>query len=188
MSNATGLLIACCWAAWLLIWVVMAFRTKQTAERGGFFGYRLVGLIAFVLVAAVGRLGGLTAHSTFWHLTAAIGIPASVLVLAGGAFSVWARVTLGRNWSAEVTFKRGHELVESGPYRFARHPIYTGIIAMALGTAIDYGRAIGFAVFLSLCGAFWWKARQEEAIMSRHFPGEYADYRARVRAIIPYVL
>jgi protein-S-isoprenylcysteine O-methyltransferase Ste14 len=70
----------------------------------------------------------------------------------------------------------------------ARHPIYTGILLMGLGTAINYGRAIGFALLLSLCAGFWWKAREEEGIMSSHFPDAYADYKTRVRAIIPFVL
>jgi protein-S-isoprenylcysteine O-methyltransferase Ste14 len=87
-----------------------------------------------------------------------------------------------------VTFKQDHELIESGPYALARHPIYTGLIAMALGTAINYGRAIGFVVLVGLCGGAWWKARQEEQIMSRHFPHAYAEYKTRVHAIIPFVL
>jgi protein-S-isoprenylcysteine O-methyltransferase Ste14 len=113
---------------------------------------------------------------------------ADCVVLAGAAFTVWARITLGRNWSAEVTFKQDHQLIESGPYALARHPIYTGLIVMALGTAIDYGRAFGFAVLIALCGSLWWKARQEERIMSRHFPDAYAEYSKHVRAIIPFVL
>ncbi|MGA8364524.1 MAG: isoprenylcysteine carboxylmethyltransferase family protein, partial [Solirubrobacteraceae bacterium] len=123
-----------------------------------------------------------------WQTPLALGVVTDAIVLAGAAFSVWARITLGRNWSAEVTFKQDHELIESGPYALARHPIYTGLIAMALGTAINYGRAIGFAVFLSLCGSLWWKAQQEERIMSRHFPDAYAEYKMRVRGIIPFVL
>jgi len=87
-----------------------------------------------------------------------------------------------------VTFKQDHELIESGPYALARHPIYTGLIVMALGTAINYGRAIGFALLAALCGGLWWKARQEERIMSTHFPEAYAAYKMRVRAIIPFVL
>jgi len=87
-----------------------------------------------------------------------------------------------------VTFKQDHELIESGPYALVRHPIYTGLIAMALGTAIAYGRAIGFALFIGLCGGLWWKARQEERIMSRYFPDAYAEYKTRVRASIPFVL
>jgi protein-S-isoprenylcysteine O-methyltransferase Ste14 len=87
-----------------------------------------------------------------------------------------------------VTFKQDHELIESGPYALARHPIYTGLILMGLGTAIDYGRAIGFVLFLGLCGGLWWKALQEERIMSEHFPDSYAEYKTRVHAIVPFVL
>ncbi len=188
MTRATSLLIEVCWALWLIVWVVMAFATKRTAERGGFLGYRVLALAVFAVAYALSRLGGVSAGSVLWREGPAIGVVADVIVLAGAAFSIWARLTLGRNWSGEVTFKRDHELILSGPYRLARHPIYTGIIAMALGTALDYGHAIGFIALLALCAAFWWKARAEEAIMSRHFPVEYAAYRARVRAIIPFVL
>jgi protein-S-isoprenylcysteine O-methyltransferase Ste14 len=59
---------------------------------------------------------------------------------------------------------------------------------MALGTAINYGRALGFALLVSLCGALWWKAREEERIMTTHFPDAYAKYKTRVRAIIPFVV
>ena len=59
---------------------------------------------------------------------------------------------------------------------------------MALGTALSYGRTIGFYVLVALCGGIWWKARQEERTMSRHFPVAYAEYKARVRAIIPFLL
>jgi protein-S-isoprenylcysteine O-methyltransferase Ste14 len=87
-----------------------------------------------------------------------------------------------------VAFKQDHELIESGPCALVRHPIYTGLIVMALGTAIGYGRAFGFVVLGALCSGPWWKARQEERIMSRHFPDAYADYKLRVDAIIPFVL
>jgi len=59
---------------------------------------------------------------------------------------------------------------------------------MAMGTAINYGRSIGFALLVALCGGVWWNARQEERIMSKHFPHAYAEYRTRVRAFVPFVL
>jgi protein-S-isoprenylcysteine O-methyltransferase Ste14 len=188
LSEAASVVIGCCWVAWAAYWVLTAFAAKPTVERGGLLGYRLVGLIAFAVIAAVGLLAHLSARSQLWLTTPLLGVVSAVIVLAGAAFTVWARVTLGRNWSAEVTFKQDHELIEFGPYALVRHPIYTGLILMGLGTAINYGRAIGFAILVSLCGALWWKALQEERMMSRHFPAEYADYRARVRAIIPFVL
>ena len=172
----------------MVYWVIMAFTTKRTIERGGFVGYRLVTLVLIVVLVAAGRLVHVSSQSQPWQTTLALGVVTDCIVIAGAAFTVWARITLGRNWSAEVTFKQDHELIESGPYALARHPIYTGLIVMALGTAINYGRAIGFALLIALCGGLWWKARQEERIMSRHFPDAYAEYKMRVRAIIPFVL
>lgn len=188
MTNSTWLFIEGCWIAWLLYWVIMAFTSKRTIERRGFIGYRLVTIVLIVGWLAIARLLHVSSQSQLWQGSLALGVLSACIVLAGAAFTVWARITLGRNWSAEVTFKQDHELIESGPYALARHPIYTGLIAMALGTAIDYGRAFGFALLFSLCGGLWWKARQEKWIMSRHFPDAYAKYKTRVRAIIPFVL
>lgn len=188
MTDWTLTLIECCWIAWVVYWVSVAFTTKRTIERGGFIGYRLVAVIVIVALGAAGRLVHVSPHTRLWHTTLALGMATDGIVIAGAAFTVWARITLGRNWSAEVTFKQDHELIESGPYALARHPIYTGLIVMGLGTAINYGRAIGFAVLAGLCGGLWWKARQEERVMSRHFPDAYPAYKRRVHAIIPFVL
>ncbi len=188
MNDPTWLFIQFCWVAWLVYWAVMAFTTKRTVERGGWVAYRLVALFLIVGLVAGARLLHISAHSDLWHTTTALGVLTDALVAAGLAFTVWARVALGRNWSAEVTFKQDHELIESGPYALARHPIYTGLIIMALGTAINYGRAFGFVVFVALCGGLWWKAREEERVMSSHFPEAYAHYKARVPAIIPFLL
>jgi protein-S-isoprenylcysteine O-methyltransferase Ste14 len=188
MNPPTWLVIELCWIAWVIYWVVMAFATKRTVERKGFIGYRLVVIATVAGCALVGRLTHVPAQSHLWHTGLALGVVTDCIVLAGAAFTVWARITLGRNWSAEVTFKQDHELIEAGPYALVRHPIYTGLIVMALGTAINYGRAIGAVLFVALCTGLWWKARQEEQIMSRHFPDAYRSYKARVHAIVPFVL
>ncbi len=188
MTDPTWLFIVGCWMAWLAYWLIMAFATKRTVERGGFVGYRLIAGLLIVGLLTAGHLVHLSGQSRPWRTTVALGVVSDCIVVAGVAFTVWARITLGRNWSAEVTFKKDHELIQSGPYALARHPIYTGLIVMALGTAINYGRAIGFVLFAGICGALWWKAREEERIMSRHFPDAYAEYKARVPAIIPFVL
>jgi protein-S-isoprenylcysteine O-methyltransferase Ste14 len=188
MNDSTLLFIGGCWGAWLACWLIMAFTTKRTVERRGFLGYRVVAAILVVALAGAGRLVHVSSQSRLWHTTLAFGVVTDCIVVAGAAFSVWARIALGRNWSAEVTFKQDHELIESGPYGLARHPIYTGLLVMALGTALNYGRAIGLGLLVALCGSLWWKARLEERVMSRHFPDAYAKYKTRVRAIIPFVL
>jgi protein-S-isoprenylcysteine O-methyltransferase Ste14 len=114
-----------CWIAWAVYWVIMAFTTKRTVERGGVIGYRLVMLLVVVGSVAVGRLLNISSQAQPWPRSLVLGVATDCIVVAGAAFTVWARVTLGRNWSAEVTFKQDHELIESGPYALARHPIYT---------------------------------------------------------------
>jgi protein-S-isoprenylcysteine O-methyltransferase Ste14 len=176
------------WIAWAAYWLLASLRTKRTVERGGFFGYRTVTVVLALALLTVFALGGQRPGSQLWHTPGWLALACVCLTAIGAAFAIWARIVLGRNWSAEVTFKQDHELIESGPYALARHPIYTGILAMGIGTALDYGRPIGIALLVGLCGGFWWKAREEEKIMSRHFPTAYARYKARVHAIIPFVL
>ena len=155
MTDPTWLFIECCWIAWVVYWAIMAVSTKRTIERGGFVGYRLVALVLVLGLIGAGRLLHVSSHSQLWRTTLALGVVTDCIVLVGAAFTVWARITLGRNWSGEVTFKQDHELIESGPYALARHPIYTGLIVMALGTAINYGRASALSCSFrsaALCG------------------------------------
>jgi protein-S-isoprenylcysteine O-methyltransferase Ste14 len=112
---------------------------------------------------------------------------ADLLVLAGMWIAIWARVTLGGNWSSRVTLKEGHELIQRGPYRFVRHPIYSGLLLMVLGTAVLVGRTGGFFALLICFSGFWFKGRQEELLLTKHLPG-YPEYMARTKALIPFVL
>jgi protein-S-isoprenylcysteine O-methyltransferase Ste14 len=188
MADATWLFIQGCWIAWLVIWVGMAFSTKRTVERRGVVGFRPVAGLLIVGILGAEHLLHLSSHSRLWNTPLALGVVADCMVLAGLAFCVWARIAVGRNWSGGVAFKEDHELIESGPYALARHPIYTGLIVMALGSALNYGRLFGFAILAALCAGLWWRARQEERVMSWHFPDAYAEYKTRVHAIIPFVL
>jgi protein-S-isoprenylcysteine O-methyltransferase Ste14 len=113
---------------------------------------------------------------------------AAALCVAGLVFAIWARVTLGRNWSGVVTLKEGHELVERGPYRFVRHPIYTGILMMFFATALALGHLAGFAATLLMFASFWIKLRDEEKLMLQQFPDRYADYQRCAKRIIPFIL
>jgi protein-S-isoprenylcysteine O-methyltransferase Ste14 len=120
-------------------------------------------------------------------------VPAVVEVEAGGwvltalgmLFSIWARVSLGRNWSGRVVLKHGQELVSTGPYALVRHPIYTGLLVALTGTAVYDGRwraLLGLAFFAI---GFWLKARTEENLLEREFGEEYRSYRGRTRMLIP---
>ena len=103
----------------------------------------------------------------------------------GILLAVWARVHLGRNWSGAISIKVEHQLVRSGPYKLLRHPIYTGLLTMYLGTALTTGEwhaALGFTLALF---AYWRKIRLEEATMDAAFGADYETYRRSTWALIP---
>lgn len=112
----------------------------------------------------------------------------SLVAVAGAVLVLWSRTALGPAWSLVPVADRATGLITTGPYRLVRHPIYLGLALVALGNAIAFANPI--AALIVLCGivpTFAWRARAEEAVLSRTFGGCYADYQARTRMIIPCV-
>lgn len=106
-------------------------------------------------------------------------------VALGLGVSVLARVWLGGNWSGTVTLNQVHELIRTGPYRFVRHPIYTGLLLAVLGSAIaenEWRGLLGFAVIVL---AFVHKLGIEERFLTQQFGDSYTRYRQEVPALIP---
>jgi protein-S-isoprenylcysteine O-methyltransferase Ste14 len=107
------------------------------------------------------------------------------VVAAGLAFSVWARVYLGRNWSGTVTLKQDHELIVGGPYRYVRHPIYTGLLLAFIGCAIARDEWRGVLAIAIMYAALWRKLKLEERWMIDQFGDAYRRFCAEVPALIP---
>jgi protein-S-isoprenylcysteine O-methyltransferase Ste14 len=115
-----------------------------------------------------------------------IELPGLALLVASTCFTIWARLRLGRMWSAAPdTLQAGHELRTDGPYAVTRHPIYTGLLGMLVGTVLLNGFGVALA-FLPV-GAVFLLTRipVEERLMSETFPDEYASYRRHVPRLIP---
>lgn len=179
-----------CWLVFVAIWVIAAISTKRTVYRETHahrLRYWVLLVVAYFLLMYGHRLPYPLNLRIIPHVTP-IAWAAAVLCVIGLAFALWARITLGRNWSGVVTLKEGHELVERGPYRFVRHPIYTGILTMFFATALAVGHLAGFAATLLMFASFWIKLRDEEQLMLQQFPVRYAAYRRRAKRIIPFVL
>jgi protein-S-isoprenylcysteine O-methyltransferase Ste14 len=181
-------LILWLWCAWALVWVIAARSSKATRRRESFssrLAHVVPLIIGGVLLGSYGLPWGVLAQR-LWPLSAGAYLFGLVLLGAGLAFAVWARVHLGRNWSGTVTVKEGHELIRSGPYACVRHPIYTGLLAAVLGTAIASGTVHAALGFVIIALALLHKARTEERFMRDTFPGEYQRYSAAVPALIPF--
>jgi protein-S-isoprenylcysteine O-methyltransferase Ste14 len=109
-----------------------------------------------------------------------------IMTAAGMVLLVWARQTLGSNWSQTVSAKEGHELITSGPYRYVRHPMYTGGLIGCLGSAVVAGGGFVF-LFVLLTPLFLWRTGAEDRLMAQQFPNEYPEYKKRTKALIPFV-
>jgi protein-S-isoprenylcysteine O-methyltransferase Ste14 len=187
LAMLTGLSILACWVFLVVYWNISARSIKPAAESQDWSG-RLarmpiwLGYILFIFIW-VWPFGMVMIRQT-----AVSGSVAVAICALGMLVSIWSRRALGSEWSRDVELKQGHKLVEGGPYAIVRHPIYTGHLLMGLGTAIGSGLLAGFVGLALFLVGFWIKLRQEERLLVRSFPEEYPAYRARVRALIPYVL
>jgi protein-S-isoprenylcysteine O-methyltransferase Ste14 len=181
-------LIPALWIAWGLYWWIASRGVKRVARQESVVSRaaHLVPLgIAGILFAAPfvpGWLGERWASAT--ETVYMVGV---ALVASGLVFTVWARITLGGNWSATVTLKQDHEIVRSGPYRWIRHPIYTGLLLAFLGSAISLGEWRGLLALFIAAAAFWRKLRVEEQWLDELFGAEYANYCRSTWALIPFL-
>jgi len=183
-------IIRACWILFFIIWMLAAATNKRSIYRESSaqrLRYSILLVLAFLLLTNRHRLPYPfdvriipTAEAVEWM--------AGILCIAGLAFCIWARATLGRNWSGTITLKEGHELIERGPYRLVRHPIYTGMLAMFLATAIAFGHLGGFVAVVVAFASFWIKLSDEEKLMRQQFPEQYRSYEQRAKRIIPFVL
>jgi protein-S-isoprenylcysteine O-methyltransferase Ste14 len=183
-----GALIPSIWIAWLVYWWLSARNVKPNRSRetlGAELRHRGPLILAALFLAAPRWLPRALTRR-FLPIGWFFPVLGVVLLAAGLGFTVWARRHLGRNWSASVVVKEGHALVRSGPYRYVRHPIYSGILLAFVGMVMTIGEWRGL-VALALVGlAFAVKSRAEEARMRETFP-EYAEYARGTASILPYV-
>lgn len=178
------------WIAFLLIWIVAAFKTKQSVRRHA--GASRALQVILVIMGAILmwnpglRIGPL--GNRLWPDSVGLEYAGVALAFAGIAFAVWARFVIGQNWSSEITIKQEHELIRRGPYALVRHPIYSGVLLALAGTALyvdELRGLLGFALFVI---GWWLKLRTEESFMLQQFGDQYRSYQRQVKALIPFVL
>lgn len=123
-----------------------------------------------------------------WHMPESrlVFVTASAFLLAGVILASAGTLSLGRNLTPMPHPRDGAPLIQSGPYRLVRHPIYSGILFMALGWSVCLQSLVklGFTLLLFIC--FDLKSRREERFLAQIFP-EYDDYRKRVSRLVPFI-
>jgi protein-S-isoprenylcysteine O-methyltransferase Ste14 len=178
-----------CWVVFTVYWMISARFVKAVVEKqnpSASLVNRIPVILGYILLLSSRLRVSLNIPLIFPPAYCApIGAAICVLGVLG---AIWSRNILAGNWSSNVTFKRDHELIERGPYRFVRHPIYTSILTMSLGTAIAANRIAPFLGFCCVFFGFWIKLKEEEKLLTRHFPDEYPAYQKRVKALVPFLI
>ena len=141
-----------------------------------------IGLLGAVLLAALvpaARAGA----DTWWTL--GLGV---AMVLAGAALRDWAIVTLGRYFRRQVTIELGQTVIRRGPYRWLRHPAYSGILLAVAGLGLAFGSWFGAALSASIMFAgLLPRIRVEERALEKAFGDDYTDYAASTARLVPRV-
>jgi len=180
-------LIAVCWIAWVLIWVLTAVIYRPDSRdpspredsRSRRYWLRLMLAAVFVVALRAHHPGGTS-------FDAALGWLGVAACATGIGVATWARVCLGRNWGMPMTVRARPTLVRSGPYRVVRHPIYSGLLLAGLGSALVTGP--GWLVVVIGAGAYLVVSlRVEENDMARAFPDQYPEYAGHTKRLIPFV-
>ena len=183
------------WAAWMLSWALAAPWSRRSQAKPSALDQAihlvptLLGGTMLFFASRVGMRESSLAllHLQLWRPAPALGWAICALCAAGFAFTWWARLTLGDLWSGSVSRKEEHEIVERGPYRLVRHPIYTGLISSAFALAIQIGETGPLAGAALLALGFFLKARLEERFLAEQLgQGAYADYRRRTPMLAPF--
>jgi protein-S-isoprenylcysteine O-methyltransferase Ste14 len=177
------------WIGWVVSWVAASWwsgRTERRAATCETWIYRIV-IFAGAILIAPWTSRALVERPT-WQLGYYGAFALVVVMLMGLGLTWWARIILGRLWSSAITRKEKHRLVDTGPYAFVRHPIYTGLIIALLATAVIEATPVALLGALMIALGLWVKARAEEHfLLSELGPEAYAHYRRRVPMLIPFM-
>jgi protein-S-isoprenylcysteine O-methyltransferase Ste14 len=182
-------LLALIWLAWLASWVAASFWSGQTKKHGMTLEsgrYRIpIYLGSILFMPGTGRLLG---ESPLWQFGSLGVYFLAVVTIAGISFTWWARLHLGRFWSNTITRKEGHRVVDTGPYGFVRHPIYTGLITGMLATGIAVGTITAILGAILISVGMWQKARMEEGFLTTELGADaYGSYCRRVPMLFPFL-
>jgi protein-S-isoprenylcysteine O-methyltransferase Ste14 len=180
-------LSAVLWILFIGYWSTAAGNTGKTRTSESVRSRQVHQLLMYgALVLAFVRVPGLNGRwlpRSPWIIAAGFAIQLSSTLLA-----IRARKHLGLNWSAEVASKVDHQLVRSGPYRLIRHPIYTGMLGMFVGTAVVSGELHGLAAVVLISVAYFRKIRVEEQNLTNVFGAQYDEYKDKSWALIPWLI
>lgn len=179
-------LIYTLWGLWVASWLIASVWSARTEARPG--GTRGAFYYVFTFAGAFLLFGPPRNEVSLWSVPGQLQWAFVGATALGFLFCWWARLHLGALWSGAVTKKQGHHVVDTGPYRLVRHPIYTGIILASFATAFEKATPLAIAGAATMAFGWFLKARLEERFLREQLGADaYDAYAARVPMLLPFV-
>jgi protein-S-isoprenylcysteine O-methyltransferase Ste14 len=176
--------------AWLVLEAGLLIRDRVrgkggTARDRGTLQLNIIFIAAAVVAAGI--LTGVVKHDPAWQFgSAGLTVAGLIVMWAGLAVRIWAIVMLGGSFRTTVEVDAGQKVVDGGPYRWVRHPSYTGILLLMVGLSLAYGNWPALAILLVLpAGVLIHRIVVEEAVLTEVMGRAYTDYAARTKRLVP---
>jgi protein-S-isoprenylcysteine O-methyltransferase Ste14 len=176
--------------AWLALEIGMLVRdrirgTGSTAQDRGTLYLNFLVIVAAAVAAGAAQAA--LRHDAAWQFGSRPVTAAGLLLMwAGLAVRIWAILVLGNSFRMTVEVDAGQQVVERGPYRWLRHPSYTGILLITTGLGLAEGNWLSLALLVLLPAAvIMRRIYVEEAVLTSVLGQPYADYRMRTKRLVP---
>ena len=177
------------WIGWLISWIVASLwsspmqKCVATSETWTYRAAIIAGSILLMPWTA-----WMLGEKRIWDVDYNGAYALAGVMVAGLLLTWWARLHLGRLWSSAISRKQDHRIVDTGPYAFVRHPIYTGLITALLATATAEATVTALLGAALIVFGLWLKARSEERFLAAELGSDaYGSYRRRVPMLIPFL-
>ena len=177
-------------AIWAVSEIWLGLR-KRSADASRSRDHGTLRLLLFTIYACI-FIAIWLSHAGGWRFPASIARPLLWLGLAMMAFGLvfrwWSIRVLAQYFTVDVNVRDDHELIRRGPYRWLRHPSYTGALMTFYGFALALGNVASLlAILLPVTLAFLWRMRIEERVLAEAFPTAYPQYIRETKRLIPFL-
>jgi protein-S-isoprenylcysteine O-methyltransferase Ste14 len=184
MNVVVEYLLIICWGTIFFLWLIGAIYNyfKVPVKRKKeipITAFPLILLLWLIVKYIPKSYLSLITYENIW-----LKILGSILLIIFTIFTIWSRIVLGKMWSGSAQIKENHKLRTEGPYNITRHPIYTGLLGMLLGTTLIFGFGYSFIILIYVLIGFKVKINNEEKLLIETFGEEYKDFQKRTPQLL----